>query len=219
MILAGFFVCGPFGKDGCMGGSSDGLFLFLQGFGAFFVSFSTHAKKRRPVGRPRSLTNPFGEVWRARRPSKVNSYRPAFPGRSIFAAGASRAHRSFRSPPSGRFATFGGKCPQGTRFPPVPQALCRSTKSKRCEHPKGARNAAVRTPKLLTTPAGPQGAREALRAAKGRKQRVSPHQHLFSPPSPEPPALPLFFLPLRQGLPSRAPKPATKSHQQRSQSP
>ena len=113
MILAGFFVCGPFEKDGCMGGSSDGLFLFLQGFGAFFASFSTHAKKRRPVGRPRSLTNPFREVWRARRPSKVNSYRPAFPGRSIFAAGASRAHRSFRSPPSGRFATFGGNSPQG----------------------------------------------------------------------------------------------------------
>ena len=30
-------------------------------------------------------------------PSKVNSYRPAFPGRSIFAEGADRAHRSFRS--------------------------------------------------------------------------------------------------------------------------
>ena len=59
----------------------------------------------------------------------MNSYRPAFPGRSIFAEGADRAHRSFRSlanigvlragraqplyllTPSGRFATFGGKCP------------------------------------------------------------------------------------------------------------
>ena len=30
-------------------------------------------------------------------PSKVNSYRPAFPGRSIFAEDADRAHRSFRS--------------------------------------------------------------------------------------------------------------------------
>ena len=74
-------------------------------------------------------------------PSKVNSYRPAFPGRSIFAEGADRAHRSFRSPPSGRFATFGGKCPQGTRFPSVPQALCRSTSRERFERPKGARNA------------------------------------------------------------------------------
>ena len=42
------------------------------------------------------------------------------PGRSIVAAGTGRALRSFLSPPSGRFATFGGKCPQGTRFPPVP---------------------------------------------------------------------------------------------------
>ena len=48
--------------------------------------------------------NPFGEVWGTRRSSKVNSYRPAFPGRSIFAEGAGRALRSFRSPPSGRFA-------------------------------------------------------------------------------------------------------------------
>ena len=30
-------------------------------------------------------------------PSKMKSYRPAFPGRSIFAEGAERAHRSFRS--------------------------------------------------------------------------------------------------------------------------
>ena len=44
-------------------------------------------------------------------PSKVDSYRPAFPGRSIFAEGATRTLCSFRSPPSGRFATFGGKCP------------------------------------------------------------------------------------------------------------
>ena len=32
--------------------------------------------------------------------------------------------------------------PQGTRFLPVPKALCRSIFSKRCERPKGARNAA-----------------------------------------------------------------------------
>ena len=47
--------------------------------------------------RLRVLNNPFGEVWRTRRSSKVNSYRPAFPGRSIFAEGADRTHRSFRS--------------------------------------------------------------------------------------------------------------------------
>ena len=33
------------------------------------------------------------------------------------AAGAGRARRSFRCPAAGRFATSGGKCPQGTRFP------------------------------------------------------------------------------------------------------
>ena len=59
------------------------------------------------------------EVWRAAA-LQVKSYRPAFPGRSIFAEGADRAHRSFRSPPSGRFAAFGGNSPQGWRFPPVP---------------------------------------------------------------------------------------------------
>ena len=29
---------------------------------------------------PPTVKNPFWEVWRARRPSKVNSYRPALPG-------------------------------------------------------------------------------------------------------------------------------------------
>ena len=28
----------------------------------------------------RPLKNPFGEVWRARRPTKMKSYRPALPG-------------------------------------------------------------------------------------------------------------------------------------------
>ena len=81
------------------------------------------APQKRPFlqrGPLRLSNNPFGEVWRTRRSSKVNSYRPAFPGRSIFAEGADRAHRSFRSPPSGRFAAFGGNSPQGWRFPPVP---------------------------------------------------------------------------------------------------
>ena len=52
------------------------------------------------------------------------------------AAGAGRARRSFRCPAAGRFATSGGKCPQGTRFPSrlpgfgaAPQALCRSTRA------------------------------------------------------------------------------------------
>ena len=42
------------------------------------------------------------------------------PATSIVAAAAGRVRRSFRLTPSGRFATFGGKCPQGTRFPPSP---------------------------------------------------------------------------------------------------
>ena len=74
------------------------------------------------------------------------------PGRSIFAEGAGRAHRSFRSPPSGRFATFGGKCPQGTRFPSVPQIPV------------------------------PQHKTQAFRAAQGRKKRVSPHPLPFPAP-------------------------------------
>ena len=74
----------------------------------------------REERRFRPLTKLFREVWRARRSSKVNSYRPAFPGRLIFAEDAGRALRSFRSPPSGRFGPFGPKCPQGTHFPPVP---------------------------------------------------------------------------------------------------
>ena len=64
------------------------------------------------------------------------------------AAGAGRARRSFRCPAAGRFATFGGKCPLGTRFPSrlpgfgaAPQALCRSTKRERFEWPKVTRNA------------------------------------------------------------------------------
>ena len=39
------------------------------------------------------------------------------------AAGAGRARRSFRCPAAGRFATSGGKCPQGTRFPSRLRAL------------------------------------------------------------------------------------------------
>ena len=80
---------------------------------------------------------PHREVRRARRPSELQSYRPALSGRSNVAEGANRARRSFHSlanigvlragraqplyllTPSGRFAAFGGKCPLGTRFLPV----------------------------------------------------------------------------------------------------
>ena len=54
-----------------------------------------------PSGRALSLSNnPFGEVWRTRRSAT-----------SIVATAAGRVRRSFRLTPSGRFATFGGKCP------------------------------------------------------------------------------------------------------------
>ena len=60
------------------------------------------------------------------------------------AAGAGRARRSFRCPAACRFATFGGKCPLGTRFPSrlpgfgaAPQALCRSTKKRALRVPEG----------------------------------------------------------------------------------
>ena len=88
--------------------------------------------------------------------------------RSIVAEGAGCAHRSFRGPPSGRFAlratahradaslrcapgrfaTSGGKCPQGTRFP-------------------------SRLPGFGAEPQSlmPQHFLRALRAPEGRKQR------------------------------------------------
>ena len=99
------------------------------------------------------------------------------PGRSIFAEGADRAHRSFRSPPSGRFATFGGKCPQGTRFPSVPQVLCRSTECKRFERPEVARNAGgcsfyVFDLNPWRAGRGPKGTRRA--AGAGRDGRARP---------------------------------------------
>ena len=61
---------------------------------------------------PPTVKNPFWEVWRARSSAT-----------SIVAAGANHARRSFRLTPSGRFATFGGKCPLGTRFPPFPSKV------------------------------------------------------------------------------------------------
>ena len=79
-----------------------------------------------------------------------------------------RAQPLYLLTPSGRFATFGGNSPQGWRFlsahlrvalPPsvasahraraslrCPKSLCRSTKRKRFERPKAARNASLRTP-------------------------------------------------------------------------
>ena len=73
------------------------------------------------------LAAPTPARRRALRPHQPSggSEGPRGPGRSIVAVGAGRALRSFRSPPSGRFATFGGKCPQGTRFPPVPSECIR----------------------------------------------------------------------------------------------
>ena len=58
---------------------------------------SIMACQKAAHGGLRLSNNPFGEVWRTRRSSKVNSYRPAFPGRSIFAEGAARTLCSFRS--------------------------------------------------------------------------------------------------------------------------
>ena len=83
--------------------------------------------------------------------------------------------------------------PPGWRFPPVPQNLCRSTKSKRCERPKAARNAAHST-RIVFPP-----------AIRGHRGIIPPAAHLFAP--------------LRQGFAPCAPKPAIKPYQQRSQSP
>ena len=52
MILADFFRLQAPWERWMDGGSADGLFLFLQGFGVFFALFFTHAKKRRPASRP-----------------------------------------------------------------------------------------------------------------------------------------------------------------------
>ena len=113
---------------------------------------SVVAAKRRggfSPAAPQTVEKPFPGGLEGPQALQVKSYRPAFPGRSIFAEGADRAHRSFRSlanigvlraaarspcicsrlrvalryaqqpagltlpsgAPSGRFATFGGKCP------------------------------------------------------------------------------------------------------------
>ena len=79
------------------------------------------------------LAAPTPARRRATRPHQPSggSEGPRGPGRSIVAVGAGRALRSFRSPPSGRFATFGGKCPQGTRFPPVPSECIRIARLRR----------------------------------------------------------------------------------------
>ena len=62
------------------------------------------------------------------------------PGRSIVAEGAGRAHRSFRSPPLGRFAL----CATAHRADAslrCPKPCAAAQKSERCECPKGTRNA------------------------------------------------------------------------------
>ena len=55
----------------------------------FFRGAGRTKKARLPWGGGRRLSNnPFGEVWRTRRSSKVNSYRPALPGgRGVCALG------------------------------------------------------------------------------------------------------------------------------------
>ena len=104
MILAGFFVCGPLGKDGCMGGSSDGLFFFLQGFGAFFASFSTHAKKRRPTRPPQIADKPFSGGLEGPPALQSQFVSPGFP-RSLNLRGG-----RWPRPPLVSLPTFGSLC-------------------------------------------------------------------------------------------------------------
>ena len=105
-------------------------------------------------------------------------------------------------PPSGRFAAFCGNSPPGWRFPPrhragaslrCPKTCAAAQPRKRCERPKAARNAAHST-RIVFAP-----------AIRGHRGIIPPAAHLFAP--------------LRQGLPSCAPKSAIKPYQQRSQSP
>ena len=95
---------------------------------------SVVAAKRRggfSPAAPQTVEKPFPGGLEGPQALQVKSYRPAFPGRSIFAEGADRAHRSFRSlanigvlragraqplyllTPAGRFAAFGGNSPPG----------------------------------------------------------------------------------------------------------
>ncbi len=62
------------------------------------------------------------------------------PGRSIVAEGAGRAHRSFRSPPSGRFA-LRATAHRADASLRCPKPCAAAQKSERCECPKGTRNA------------------------------------------------------------------------------
>ena len=110
--------------------------------------------------------------------------------RSIVAEGAGRAHRSFRGPPSGRFALRATAHRAGASLR-CPKTCAAAQPRKRCERPKAARNAAHST--------------RIVFPIRGRRGIIPPAAHLFAP--------------LRQGLPSCAPKPAIKPYQQRSQSP
>ena len=120
------------------------------------------------------LAAPTPARRRATRPHQPSggSEGPRGPGRSIVAVGAGRALRSFRSPPSGRFATFGGKCPQGTRFPPVPSECIRIARLRRAggEFAPGAQTFLRRFP-----PGSPpkEGEREAAQPRRKRSPTAS----------------------------------------------
>ena len=66
----------------------------------------------------RPLTNPFGEAWRASRPSKVDSYRPALPGGRAVCAPGRKHFLSFwqkRPPQADFFDKLTPRQPSGCR--------------------------------------------------------------------------------------------------------
>ena len=93
-------------------------------------------------------------------------------------------------PPSGRFA-LRATAHRADASLRCPKTCAAAQPRKRCERPKAARNAAHST--------------RIVFPIRGRRGIIPPAAHLFAP--------------LRQGLPSCAPKPAIKPYQQRSQSP
>ncbi len=200
--------------------------------------FAVHLRVAlRCAQQPTGLTLPFGvpkpvpqhnlaSVASGQRPQETRlippaSFSPSAPTTRFAALAnigvlrAGRAQPLYLLTPSGRFATFGGKCPPGTRFlsvhlrvalPPLaatahragaslrcPKTCAAAQPRKRCERPKAARNAAHST-RIVFAP-----------AIRGRRGIIPPAAHLFAP--------------LRQGFAPCAPKPAIKPYQQRSQSP
>ena len=89
-------------------------------------------------------------------------------GRSIVAEGAGRAHRSFRSPPSGRFAL----CATAHRADAslrCPKPCAAAQKSERCECPKGTRNAPRSTPPRISAQTARPSSTRRGRAASIQK--------------------------------------------------